>query len=222
MTAFKIYIGRIAAICLPAALVFLCFRPYRMKALGAMKLKSTLQREIALVLFVVSIFGVLSLTLWPTVIWWKQGGVWGSLVILIERPTWTTGVNLVPFSVFRDYLDDLYSGPSLFISAIINLFGNLALFVPIGLFPALLFRQATWKRSLLLGFLMSCFIEFAQYFIMRNVAVDDVILNTAGAACGYFLFLGMRRFWPHFTDGFLCQIVFDSCDCVHAIEQKID
>ena len=41
----------------------------------------------------------------------------------------------------------------------------------------LLFKKATWKHSLVIGFGMSLFIEVVQYFIMRNSAVDDVILN---------------------------------------------
>ena len=49
---------------------------------------------------------------------------------------------------------------------------------------------------------MSALIELAQYFIMRNVAVDDIILNTAGAICGYLLYLFNRKQWTKITDGF--------------------
>lgn len=52
---------------------------------------------------------------------------------------------------------------------------------------------------------MSLFIELVQYFIMRNTAVDDIILNTAGAMCGYFVYLLVRKVFPAFTNGFLCQ-----------------
>ncbi len=51
---------------------------------------------------------------------------------------------------------------------------------------------------------MSTLIEVAQYFIVRNTAVDDIILNTAGALCGYFLFLLIRKCWPKFANGFRC------------------
>ena len=64
-----------------------------------------------------------------------------------------------------------------------------------------------WKRSAIIGFGMSALIELAQYFIMRNVAVDDIILNTAGAICGYLLYLFIRKHWTNFTDGFLCREV---------------
>ena len=101
----------------------------------------------------------------------------------------------------------LFKTPVYFFATLINFFGNLAIFVPIGFFPALLFRDANWKRSAIIGFGMSALIELAQYFIMRNVAVDDIILNTAGAICGYLLYLFIRKHWTNFTDGFLCREV---------------
>jgi glycopeptide antibiotics resistance protein len=205
MTTLKIYLLEILAVCVPAIIVFLCFKPYRMKALAAMKLKSSRQREIALILFVASIFGILALTLWPSYVWEDSPGMWGHLRILIGRPTWQSNLSLVPFTVFKDYWDDLLKSPVFFFVTLLNFFGNLAIFVPIGLFPALLFRNATWKRSAMIGLGMSSFIEITQYLIMRNTAVDDVILNTAGAMCGYLIYLLIRRRFPGFAAGFLCQ-----------------
>ena len=176
-----------------------------MKALSAMKLKSTRQREIALILFIIAIFGILALTLWQPYTWEDSPGMWGHLRILIERPTWKSNLSLVPFTVFKKYLENLFESPLFFFVTLINFFGNIAIFIPIGLFPALLFRKATWKRSATIGFIMSLFIEFVQYFIMRNTAVDDIILNTTGAMCGYFLYLLVRKVFPTFTNGFLCQ-----------------
>ena len=191
----------------PAAIVFCCFYPYRKKALQAMKLKSSVWREIGLVLFVMAIFSILALTLWPTYYWEKQGvnSMWGDLLILIERPSLTSELSLTPFSVFADYIEDLSKGPAMFFATLLNFFGNLAVFVPIGFFPALLFRKANWKHSLAIGFVMSLFIEVAQYFIMRNSAVDDVILNTAGAMCGYLVYVFLRRWCPNFVGKFHCK-----------------
>ena len=198
------YMKEILFIAGPALIVFLAFTPYRRKALSAMKLQSSTKREIGLMLFVASIFGILALTLWPTYVWEESPGVWGNLRILIDRPSYKSGLNLMPFAIFKDYAEDLFEGPAMFIVTIVNFVGNLAMFVPIGLFPALLFRNATWKRPFIIGLGMSLFIEIAQYFIMRNSAVDDVILNTAGAMCGYGLYLIMKKRFPRFTAGFLC------------------
>ncbi len=207
MTALFQYIERVAIISIPAVIVFLSFTPYRKRALAAMNLHSSRQREVGLVLLVIAIFGILALTLWPTYVWEDSPGVWGDIRILIERPTWSSSLNWVPFSVFQDYSEDLSKGPVFFLVTLVNFFGNLAMFMPIGFFPALLFRNASWKRSVFIGFGMSTLIEVAQYFIMRNTAVDDIILNTAGALCGYFLFLLIRRYLPKFAKGFLVQSI---------------
>ena len=180
--------------------------PYRMRALKAMNLHSGWQREIGLILFVVSIFGILALTLWPTYIWEDSPGIWGDIRILIDRPAWNTSLSVVPFSVFKDYYEDLLKSPVFFFVTLINFFGNLAMFIPIGFFSALLFRNATLKRSAIIGFGMSTFIESAQYFIMRNTAVDDIILNTLGAICGYWVYRLLRKMFPGFSRKFICNI----------------
>ena len=191
----------------PAAIVFCCFYSYRKKALQAMKLKSSAWREAGLILFVMAIFSILALTLWPTYYWEEPNGnsVWGNLRILIERPSLTSELSLTPFSVFADYIEDLQESPAMVFATILNFFGNLAVFIPIGFFPVLLFRKANWKHSLTIGFGMSLFIEVVQYFIMRNSAVDDVILNTAGAMCGYLIYVLLRRWCPKFTEKFHCK-----------------
>lgn len=205
MTAVIRYFGQVLIVAIPAVLVYLSFTPYRMKALSAMNLCTSLKREVGLVLFVMSIFGILALTLWPTYIWENSPGIWGDLHILIERPTWKSNLSLIPFTVFESYAKDLFKSPVFFFATLLNFLGNLAIFIPIGLFPALLFRNATWKRSALIGLGMSTFIEAAQYFLMRNVAVDDIILNTAGAICGYLIYRLIRYRWPAFANSFVCK-----------------
>ena len=48
-----------------------------------------------------------------------------------------------------------------------------------------------------------------QTKLRKNNAVDfdDIILNTAGALCGYFLFLLIRKCWPKFANGFRVQSI---------------
>jgi glycopeptide antibiotics resistance protein len=73
-----------------------------------------------------------------------------------------------------------------------NFFGNIALFIPMGVFLPLLYRKKFWKTIFIAGS-ASCGIEFIQYLNMttgyyRFVDIDDVILNTLGAIIGYWLF----------------------------------
>lgn len=48
--------------------------------------------------------------------------------------------------------------------------------------------------------------NIAQYFIMRNTAVDDIILNTLGAICGYWVYRLLRKMFPGFSRKFICNI----------------
>lgn len=90
-------------------------------------------------------------------------------------------VNLVPF---RTIADDLTDGGKGFI---VNFVGNVVAFVPVGAVPAWLWpRWARFGRVVLLGLAFSASIELTQYLTARRVAdVDDLILNTAGAALGW-------------------------------------
>ena len=197
------YLLQMAVLAVPAAIVFLCFFPYRRRALNAMGLQSSLRREVALVVFVMTVFGILAVTLKPTMVWHSSPGIWGDVTLYIDRPNRMTNVNLTPFYMFRIYKASYGLGDLMYI--IINFIGNMAVFIPIGLFPVLLFREAKWYRSALLGCFFSVFIEVSQYFVMRQTDIDDVILNTLGALWGYWLYLLMKRFFPVFTAGFHCQ-----------------
>ncbi len=196
------YVKEMLTAAAPAAIVFSCFWPYRRRSLAAMGLRTNPLRETALILFIMCLSGVLAVTLWPVCVVKNQGGLWGDVLILCERPGLWSNVNLIPFRMFGDYWEDLTQGGGLF--TLINFLGNLAVFVPLGFFPALLWRGETWKRSALVGGGTSLLVETGQYFIMRFTDIDDVILNTLGAVCGWWLYLLLRRVAPIFIGKFKC------------------
>lgn len=198
------YLREMLTIAIPAAVVFFCFWPYRRRALEAMGLRTTLWRETGLMLFIMCLFGVLAVTLWP--VYWVEDspGLWGDITLLVERPSLWSNVNLVPFQMFGDYWRDLTQGSVFF--TLLNFLGNLAVFVPLGFFPALLFRGATWRRSALVGLATSAFVEVGQYFLMRTTDIDDIILNTIGALCGFWLYLLLARLLPRFTQRFQVEV----------------
>lgn len=76
-------------------------------------------------------------------------------------------------------------------SASINLFGNIAAFIPFGLFiPLLSHKQRHWWRVVLLSFDFSLIVEVLQ--LVSKVGcfdVDDLLLNTIGGFVGYFCFM---------------------------------
>ena len=49
-----------------------------------------------------------------TYIWEDSPGIWGDIRILIDRPAWKSSLSVVPFSVFKDYFEDLLKSPVYF------------------------------------------------------------------------------------------------------------
>lgn len=88
------------------------------------------------------------------------------------------GINLVPFRGIEDELDNVNRQ-----LGILNLVGNVAMFVPVGL----LTPAATgwrWGRTVLAGASTSVALEVVQVFTGRSGDVDDVLLNTVGTGLG--------------------------------------
>ncbi len=87
-----------------------------------------------------------------------------------------------------------------------NMAGNIFLFLPLGIFlPAVSAKFNSLGKVLLVAFALSAGIEAVQFLsrligTFRTVDVDDVLLNTLGAAAGFLLFKAGRRVFgarPH-------------------------
>lgn len=182
-----------AVLALPIAMVFFLLTPWRQQRLRKQGLKSGTAREVCLLLFVMSVCGILSVTLRPPTGWGTP---------LPEKLDVWENVNLIPFKMFRIY--GFYFRWGNFLYILINFIGNMLVFLPLGFFPALLFRKPKWWRSVLVGGGISVFVEFGQFFLMRQSDIDDVILNALGALLGYWTFLLLRKFAPITTSRFQC------------------
>lgn len=197
------YLSHFFGIGIPAVLVVACFGPYRRRALTAQSLYSSPWREMGLHLFVLCLFGLAAMVLWPGYHFESTDGLWGNLVIHNARSSWTDSMNLVPLRMVSDYLRAFREGELFY--AIVMLFGNLGTFLPLGFFPALLFRGFGWKKTFLLGLSFSLGAECCQFFLGRHCDVDDVILNVLGVMLGYGLCLLLKRLFPRLVSQFLCQ-----------------
>lgn len=89
--------------------------------------------------------------------------------------------NFIPFREIFRY--DISS--KLFIR---NVLGNILLFVPFGIFATRYIKNKKAYLTVILTFLVSCSIEFAQSLIGRTADIDDVILNTLGGLLGFLLY----------------------------------
>ena len=97
-------------------------------------------------------------------------------------------INLIPFVQLLDYAVKR--------EAAINVIGNIGLFIPTGiLLPSLYKRLGGFGEALLAGAGLSLAIEMIQLLFPGSVTdIDDLILNTAGAAIGYGIYKLVRSF----------------------------
>ena len=171
----------------PALLLFFGLRPLRLRRLKRKGFDSPYRREAALALFWMYCGGAAILGLTPRWVVRSLAGLplgmpWNESGLPFFSPG---NVNLIPFDTFSQ---------STYI-----LIANIVLFIPFGLFSALLWRNFHWKRALLTGGCITLFIESCQLFIGRTFDIDDLMLNTLGVFCGFLLALVVRRRFPRFA-----------------------
>ena len=97
---------------------------------------------------------------------------------------------LIPFQTIRAYARRLSVSNPLRRLAFVNLAGNLALFFPMGIFlPCLWQRQNHFFRFSCTIIFMIAWIEITQVLtLLGSCDIDDLILNYAGAVCGFLCF----------------------------------
>jgi len=81
----------------------------------------------------------------------------------------------------------------------IEFFGNILMFVPLGVFAALLIARRAWLVLLLLGPALSGFIEICQYLFLPDRFPEwrDVLSNSIGFLLGAALSLSLRLLVAH-------------------------
>lgn len=194
------YLSHFFCVGIPAAVIFACFYPYRRRSLEAQGFHTSWLREAALHLFVLCLFGLAAMVLWPAYHFEPSEGLWGDLVLHIGRESRTSNINTVPLRMVTDYLQAFREGQVFY--PVVMLFGNICTFFPLGFFPALLFRNFSRRKTFFFGLAFSCGAEFCQFFLGRHCDVDDVILNVLGVMAGYGLFRLLKQVSPGFTDRF--------------------
>lgn len=117
--------------------------------------------------------------------------IWDRLTALLRQPDLihTRTVNLTPFQeIKRDWHSLSLHRPG----TAIHLAGNIAAFVPLGMFIAGLARHSffTGIHVLVLSFLLSLGYEVTQLLTGIGIFdVDDLMLNTLGGIMGYVVYM---------------------------------
>ncbi len=113
------------------------------------------------------------------------------LLFLRREVDMEVGINTTPFYSFKMFIPLLNSGyqPYRYL-AIANLFGNILIFIPMGIFLPLIFRKNNNFLFVLINtFLISLSIEVIQYYTKLGTAdVDDIILNVLGSVIGFVIY----------------------------------
>ena len=98
-------------------------------------------------------------------------------------------ISLIPFY----FLFDRYDG------WLINVIGNIAMFIPVGIVWPICFRELdNIIKTVLAGVGLIIFIELSQLLcIYRHTDIDDVILNTCGVLIGAGIIFAIRMVQKH-------------------------
>ena len=133
-------------------------------------------------------------------IWVILFGVYSALMLwlLFDRAGYAEGIpyweqasenlNLVPFRTLRLFAGLLDSSrPEYVRAAVINLGGNVIMFIPLGfLLPRVFEKLNRFRNVLLTTALIITAVEIIQLLtLVGSCDIDDLILNAAGAAIGY-------------------------------------
>ena len=108
--------------------------------------------------------------------------------------------NIIPFKTIFTYIDSIFKENMNADIPIKNLFGNLLLFFPLGLYlPYGFKRPLSLKNYTIVCALVLIFIEFGQVLLRRgSLDIDDFILNISGAIIGFAFFnLNMIKRFIH-------------------------
>lgn len=177
--------GYISRYVIHMAIAVTIYIPCRLIFIKRKNRKVQLRHELWLLLFWIFVIGILSQTVFPRI----HMGITDSGKFYIDTyyPP-RTAPNFIPFKTLRLFWANRHTVGWTSVS-LLNILGNLLLFIPIGfLFPLAFPKRSQIKyvfSYMLIGILG---IEFLQYFCGRVADIDDVFLNMIGILLGYGIF----------------------------------
>lgn len=114
-------------------------------------------------------------------------------------------VNLVPFRTIFGYLREPFDIEK----ALVNIAGNIGIFVPLGIFAFYIGRERTFGRQALFLFITTLSLEIIQYVLaLGSSDVDDILLNVAGGLIGMKIGQAMKRTFSNPNRLLLAHLIF--------------
>ena len=141
--------------------------------------------EIVLLIFVMYCVGVASQTFIPKI-------EFGNTKLFLVNQNVFGEINLIPGKVLVDsYYEVIYNYNYLYF--IVNVIGNIILFVPIGFLIPTLWKNVSMKHILIIALSSSLCIELLQLPQARGTDIDDLWLNVIGAFIGYWVYFLLTK-----------------------------
>jgi glycopeptide antibiotics resistance protein len=107
-------------------------------------------------------------------------------------------INTAPFSTISSYF--YINGGILHGYGLVNLIGNILIFVPLGIYLSMLIKKTSVRAYTILVALISLGVEILQYIFALGVAdIDDIILNTICGFIGILLFKKLHSIYEDKT-----------------------
>lgn len=142
-------------------------------------------REIVLLIFVMYCVGVASQTFIPKI-------EFGNTKLFLVNQNVFGEINLIPGKVLVDsYYEVIYNYNYLYF--IVNVIGNIILFMPIGFLIPTLWKNVSMKHILIIALSSSLCIELLQLPQARGTDIDDLWLNVIGAFIGYWVYFLLTK-----------------------------
>lgn len=189
------YIGMYILFAVIGAVFYIPFRLLYLKKKDALSFSVD---ELFRLLFFSSVFAVLSQTAFPD---FAVALMPGELSVSVYYPRLyinisnldfnfsfhdkiSTSFNLIPFRTIASYFSESDTFLEV-LRAVINIIGNVCLFIPVGFLFPLSSKKVSLKRFIIFVLLLILAIEAVQFYVGRSADIDDLILNLLGALCGY-------------------------------------
>lgn len=130
-------------------------------------------------------------------LWLLFGQRWEGSFALADWQHMRENIRLTPWHTNRNYLWVLQNSedPGMRRAAVINLVGNVVMFVPMGYLMAAVFpKLRSFWRLLLWSVLLICAVELLQLVTGLGVCdIDDLLLNLPGVLLGWIFWLLLSK-----------------------------
>jgi Glycopeptide antibiotics resistance protein len=178
-------------IAIPIIIIFRIIFIIRLKKKG---FKTNIYHEVGLCLFIMFLVGLASQTFIPKL-------EFGNSAMAIVNGNLLGEMNLIPGKVFVDSYRECFQNGYYFYF-VVNVIGNICLFVPIGFCVPLLWEKVSANKIVLIALCSSIIIEVCQYPQARGTDIDDIWINILGALIGYVIFMFLSKKIPAFMGKF--------------------